>query len=341
MVNYYLRRTARIPATIFAVATLTFGLIRLLPGGPFTQLKVELFRQGMDAEQVNRQIEILMNTRPDAPLWQQYIDWMVAAAQGNLGQSIDLNRPVTAILAQAVPWTVFLVVTSTVLMFIIGVLIGAVQAYWEGSRFDTFMSGMSVLVMAVPYYIFAVIGLYLFAHQYGIPWIGGTHYLPAAYAASANVPTGFNLAYALSVLHHAILPIISYTIGGIGSTALNMRGNSIQVLGKDYVEVARLRGLPDGRIATRYVAQNAILPMYTGLLLLIGFRLGGTVVLERIFNYPGLGYYMIQAVNARDYPVMMGSFLVITITLIIAVYIADLTYGLIDPRLSAGERDEF
>ncbi|EJN57742.1 peptide/nickel transport system permease protein [Halogranum rubrum] len=331
--NYYLRRTVRIPLTILAVATFTFGLIRLLPGGPFTQLRIQLIRQGVPAEQVNARIEALQNIRPDAPLWQQYLDYLIGVAQLDLGRSISLNAPVIEILARALPWTVFLVVTSTVLMFVIGVLIGAIQAYKEGSRFDKVASGSSIFLMAVPYYIFAVLFLFFLSFQLNL--------FPTGNAVERGIEASLSAEYFLSVLHHAALPIIAFTIGGVGSTALNMRGNGIQVLGEEYVEVARLRGLPDSRIATKYVAKNAILPMYTGLLLLIGFRLGGTVVLEQIFSYPGLGYYLISAVNANDYPLMMGCFLVITVTLVIAVYIADLTYGLIDPRISAGDSDGY
>ena len=331
--NYYLRRALRIPLTVLAVATLSFGLIRLLPGGPFTQLRIQLIRQGVPVEQVNARIETLQNIRPDAPLWQQYLDYIVGVAQLDLGQSISLNQPVIDVLARAIPWTVFLVVTSTVLMFIVGVLIGSVQAYWEGSKFDKMASGGSIFLMSVPYYIFAVIFLFFLAFQWGL--------FPTGSAVDRGVEASLSVEYIASVLEHAALPILSFTIGGIGSTALNMRGNGIQVLGEEYVEVARLRGLSDSRIATRYVAKNAILPMYTGLLLLIGFRLGGTVVLEQIFSYPGLGYYLIAAVNANDYPLMMGCFLVITVTLVVAVCIADLTYGLIDPRISAGDSDGY
>ncbi|GAA0243122.1 ABC transporter permease [Haladaptatus pallidirubidus] len=331
--KYYLRRAARIPLTIFAVATLTFGLIRLLPGGPFTQLRVQLIRQGIPVEQVNARIEALQNIRPDAPLYVQYFDYMAGVLQFDLGQSISLNEPVVDVLARALPWTVFLVVTSTVLMFVVGILIGAVQAYWEGSMFDKWISGGSIFLMSVPYYIFAVIFLFVLAFQWG--------YFPTGGAHTRGLTPSIGVDYYVSVLRHATLPILAFTIGGIGSTALNMRGNGIQVLGEEYVEVARLRGLSDTRIATRYVAKNAILPMYTGLLLLVGFRLGGTVVLEEIFSYPGLGDYLIAAVNANDYPLMMGCFLVITVTLVVAVFIADMTYGFIDPRISAGDSDGY
>nr|WP_225333520.1 ABC transporter permease [Halomicrobium urmianum] len=315
------------------MATLTFGLIRLLPGGPFTQLRIQLIRQGVPVEQVNARIEELQSIRPDAPLWQQYIDYIIGVVQLDLGRSISLEQPVVEVLARALPWTVFLVVTSTILMFVIGVLIGAVQAYWEGSKFDKIMSSGSIFLMSVPYYIFAVLALFVLAFQLG--------WFPTGNAAARSVEAGFTIEYITSVLHHAALPIAAFTIGGIGSTALNMRGNGIQVLGEEYVEVARLRGLSNSRISTRYVAKNAILPMYTGLLLQIGFRLGGTVVLEEIFSYPGLGYYLIEAVNANDYPLMMGCFLIITVTLVVAVYVADMTYGLIDPRISAGDSDGY
>jgi peptide/nickel transport system permease protein len=332
MVNYYVRRTARVFATVFAVMTVTFGLIRLLPGGPYTQLRAQLLRSGVPAEQVNQQIENLQNIRPDAPLWEQYINYMISVVQLNLGQSISKGDPVVEILAQAAPWTIFIVVVSTVLMFAFGIVLGALQAYKEGSKFDGVVSTFSMAGMSIPFYVIAILALLVFSYRLG--------WFPPSGTADSSIDNYWSLAFFLSVLEHAALPVFAYTITGIGSQALAMRGNSIQVLGQDFVEVARLRGLSDTRISTRYVARNAILPMYTGFLLLLGFRLGGTIILEYIFNYPGLGYYMLEGVNANDYPLMMGTFLVITIALVVGVYIADLTYSKIDPRISAGDSRE-
>ncbi|QLH79729.1 ABC transporter permease [Halosimplex rubrum] len=332
MVNYYVRRTARVFVTIFGVMSLTFGLIRLLPGGPFTLLRTQLLQQGIPPEQVNQQIRNLQNVRPDAPLWQQYIDYMISAVQLDLGTSIQYSRPVTEVVAQAAPWTIFIVVASTILMFVFGILLGAIQAYWEGSKFDTIASSLSIVGMSIPFYVAAILLLLFVSYRWGL--------LPASGTANPNIENHWSLDYAISVVLHGALPILSYTIVGIGGQALAMRGNSIQVLGEDFVEVARLRGLSDGRIATRYVARNAILPMYTGFLLLLGFRLGGTVILEQIFNYPGLGLYLLDAVNSNDYPMMMGTFLVITVALVIGVYVADLTYSMIDPRISSGDSSE-
>ena len=332
MVNYYVRRTARVFVTIFLVASLTFGLVRLLPGGPFTLLRAQLLRQGVPADEVDARIANLQNIRPDEPLWMQYIDYMTALFQGNLGESISLGEPVVTVLAKAAPWTVFVVLVSTVLVFVIGIFMGSLQAYWEGSRFDQLVTGVSISLMSLPFYVVAVIALYVFAYQFG--------WLPTAGTVSNSVERSLSVPFLVSALKHSVLPIVSYTLGAAGGQALAMRGNSIQVLGNDYVQVARLRGLSDRRIATRYVARNAILPMYTGFLLLLGFRLGGTVILEQIFSYTGLGYYMITALKANDYPLMMGTFLVITVALVLGVYVADLTYSKIDPRISAGESDE-
>ncbi|WP_435157547.1 ABC transporter permease [Haladaptatus sp. DFWS20] len=333
MGNYYIRRTARVFATIFLVASLTFGLIRLLPGGPFTMLRARLLKSGVPASEVDARIANLQNIQPDAPIWEQYINYMLSAMRGDFGRSIKLGEPVSQIIAEAVPWTVFVVLVSTVLIFVFGILLGAIQAYWEGSRFDQLVSGLSISLMSIPFYVVAVLSLFIVAYQ--LQW------LPTAGTVGTDVETGLTLEFFVSALRHAALPIFSYTIGGIGGQALAMRGNSIQVLGNDYVEVARLRGLSDRRIATWYVARNAILPMYTGFLLLLGFRLGGTIILERIFSYPGLGWYLWSALKANDYPLMMGTFLVITVALVIGVYIADLTYSKIDPRISRGESDAY
>jgi len=332
MLNYLTKRTARVFVTIWAVATLSFGLIRLLPGGPFTQLRIQLLRQGLPAEQVEERIRNLQNIRPDAPLWQQYLDYMGALVQGNLGVSIRLDEPVVEVVANAAPWTIFVVTVSTILVFAIGISIGALQAYWEGSRFDKFFTGLSMGALSVPFYVLAVILLFIFAYNLG--------WFPTSGRYDHSIENVWSLAYLVSVLRHAALPIAAYSLGAAGGQALAMRGNSIQVLGEDYVEVARLRGLSDSRIATRYVGRNAILPMYTGFLLLLGFRLGGTIILEQIFTYQGLGLRLFQALNQNDYPLMMGTFLVITVVLVLGVYVADLTYSRIDPRISQGDEGE-
>lgn len=333
--NYYVQRTARAILTVWVVATITFGMIRLLPGGPMQQIRARLLRQpGISADQVDEQISSYQNLVPDAPLHEQYIQYMTGLAQGNMGKSItDMGTPVTEIIAETLPWTLFVMETAQILIFAIGIIGGAFLAYKEGTKLDSVGSSISILLSSIPFYVVAILAVYLLAN------IGG--FFPSRYGFDSTVAEpGLSVAFIISALHHAILPIGSVVITGAGVQLLAMRGNSIQVLGEDFVRVARLRGLSDRRIATRYVARNAILPMYTSFLTLIAFSIGGSIVLEEIFSYPGIGREMLQSLTRRDYPLMMGIFLVITVAVVLSVYIADLTYGMIDPRVSSGDSSE-
>ncbi len=336
MRNWLLKRFAQAIITVWAVITITFALTRFLPGGPVDFMKARLIRQGqtVDEDRLNQLAEIYTNINPEQPLLQAYADYVSRLLQGNMGQSIYNQEPVSTILADAVPWTVFLMSMSVTLMFTIGVIFGATMAYAEGSRFDSVLSTISTVTMAVPYYIFAVLFLYYFGFIKGWFPTGGKH--------ASGVPPGLRLEFFRSALWHAVLPAAAIVIPGIGGPALQMRGNSIQVLGKDYLRVARLRGIPGRTIATRYVGRNAILPMYTNFLIFLGIYFGGAVILEEIFTYTGVGFYMFQAINTRDYPLMMGSFIVLTTAVVLAILIADLTYGKLDPRISAGgERESY
>lgn len=334
--NYYVKRIGQALFTIYAVVTISFGLIRLLPGGPVAQLRAQLIQQqggAADRERVNRLVELHTNVQPDKPVWEQYIDYMIAVFQGDLGVSMWHNEAVSSILGDALPWTVFLMGTSLLLAFVIGIALGAVMAYYEGSQFDIGSTSVIILLNSIPYYIAAVIMLYFLGYNFGLFPTGGRY--------ASGVEPGLTIEFFSSVLFHSALPIASMVITSFGGTALSMRGNAISVLGNDYLRVARLRGLRDRRITMEYVARNALLPMYTGLMMSIGMVFGGSVILEEIFTYPGVGYYMFQAINASDYPVLMGSLILITIAIVVGILIADLTYGKIDPRVRGEDRETY
>jgi peptide/nickel transport system permease protein len=332
MNRYYIQRTVRAILTVWLVVTLTFGMIRLLPGGPLTQLKGKLIRQGIPPSEVQGIIETYQNIRPNQPIYVQYFDYITSLMTGDLGESFKYTESVASIVGKALPWTLFVMVTSVTLIFAIAIVWGAIMAYNDGSTFDTLSSSVSILLSSVPFYVLAIALVVVFGYM--LDWF------PVRYKTSPGVDPGLTLTFVLDALHHAALPIASMVLTGAGLQVLAMRGNSIQVLGADYVRVARLRGLSDQRISTRYVARNAILPMWTGFLTLVGFYLGGSIILEEVFTYPGIGYYMFQALEARDYSLMMGIFLVITVALVLSVYIADLTYGMIDPRVQSGDSSE-
>ncbi|QGN07631.1 ABC transporter permease [Halorhabdus sp. CBA1104] len=334
--NYVLKRTGRAVFTVWAVITLTFGLIRLLPGGPMQALRGYLMQQNpsISPAELQARIEALTAISPDEPIWVQYGNYLWGLLQGDLGQSVWLNEPVSMVLAERAPWTLFIMTTGLFLMFVIGIGLGAFMAYREGSKFDITTTGVGILLQSVPFYVVGLVLIAFVGYQWELLPTGG-HY-------ASGVTPGLNLEFVISSIKHATLPVGSLVLTGFGGWALNMRGNSIRILGEDYLRVARLRGLSEGRIALRYVGRNALLPMYTLLLISIGYMFGGSVILEEIFAYPGLGRKLIQSIGRRDFPVMMGAFLLITIAVVIGVFIADLTYGLIDPRASGGaERESY
>lgn len=333
--RYYIARTGRAVLTMWAAVTLTFGITRLLPGGPLEQIANQIKRNNPRMSEAQVQSIVAdraeaLNINVDAPLHVQYVEYVASLATGDLGMSLQETQPVSAIVGEALPWTLFVMTTATVVVFAVAIVWGATIAYREGGRLDTASSSLSILASAVPFYILAFVLILVFGYRLG--------WLPVSGRMSGGVTPELSLAFVADALAHALLPILSVVLTQTGLQTLAMRGNSIQVLGQDYVQVARLRGLADNRIATRYVARNAILPMYTGFLTLIGFNLGASIILEQVFNYRGLGFKMFQGLTVpRDYPLVMGTFLVYTVALVLAVYVADLTYGQIDPRVKRGD----
>lgn len=318
--------------TLFLVMTFTFLIIRRMPGGPEDYIMAMFMGEDMTQQELERLMDAYLRYVPDDPLHVQYYNYMTSLAQGDLGISTWYQEPVMQIVAEGMPWTIYLSTVSLVITFVIGVSLGAIMAYKEKSNFDVGTTLYSIVAQAFPYYIFAILLLWGFAFQTGWLPIGGRY--------GPTVVPGFNLPFIKSIIYHSILPVLSLVIIGFGGTTLGMRANSIRVLGEDYMRVARLRGLSDQRIAMLYVGRNAILPLYTGLMISIGSLFGGSVILETIFTYHGMGYFMFEATMARDYPLMLGSFLFITAGVVVGVFIADISYGLIDPRAGSPDTRE-
>ncbi|WP_224337981.1 ABC transporter permease [Haloprofundus halobius] len=329
-VDWRVRRLAQTGFTVWAVTTLSFVLIRLMPGNPMGAMVRQLESQGVDPVRARQLVELRMTIDPDKPIPLAYIDYMGSMLQGDLGQSTYYAAPVTEVLAQAMPWTLFVLSWSLFISFFIGISVGALMAYWEGGKLDVGITSWAILMGSIPFYVLAILLLIFLSYRGG--------YFPTGGRQPTGIPPGFNWPYIKGIAYHATLPVASMLVAS-GIASLGMRGNSIRVLGSDYLRVARLRGLSDATISTQYVARNAVLPMYTTLLISIGEMFGGSVVLEQVFQYRGLGYYLYSAINQRDYPLMMGGFVLITVAVVIALLIADLTYGYIDPR-AGGQNDE-
>ena len=332
---YVLKRLGQALITLVSVITITFGLVKSMPGGPADYIRAQVMMDrssNISPRELNRLVESYTNVDPSTPLYVQYFNYVTSVLQGDLGQSTWYNRPVAEIIVEAAPWTIFLLSIAIFLSFGIGIVLGAVMAYLEGTSFDSSSTILSMFLNSVPYYIAAIFLVYVFAIQ--------LNWFPQSGNVSAGMEAALTYEYVADVAHHAVLPILSLVVTGFGGAAITMRGNAIQEIGEDYIRVAHLRGVPGRRIATRYVGRNALLPMYTSLMISIGFMFGGSVILEQIFAYPGLGYYLLQGISARDYQLMMGGFLVIAVAVLVCIVIADLTYSFIDPRISKNEARE-
>lgn len=339
----YLRaRIIQAIVTIFSIITLGFLFIRMMPGGPVDYMVGEILGNpaqfGLppdpEPEQVNAVLEREMNLPPDEPIWQQYIVYLEGIIFNlDFGQSliVDMGRPNLTIVAERAPWTIFLSASGMVYGIVAGIIFGSLMAYYEGSKFDVGMTVTILLNGAIPYYVVGLLLLYFAGYNLGWFPTGGRY--------DTSTTPGLNYEFIKGVYYHGALPMISMILTSLGGSALGLRANEIRLLGSDYIRVARLRGLSTYTISTRYLARNSILPMYTGLVIGFGGLLGGSVILERIFAYPGMGLLMFDATIQRDFPLLTTSLVITTVLFVIGTLIADFTYTLIDPRANLKEME--
>lgn len=333
--RYVIERLAQSVITVLTVMTFAFFLMRQLPGGPAAYVRAQVVGAGeqLTEQQMNTLVRAYTGMLPDEPLHIQYLNYMEDVLfHFDLGKSFWYSRPVADILLDAMPWTIY--ISAVVLFggFALNVLMGSIMAYKESSRFDTTATITFLVSGSVPYYIVAILLVYFLGFQLEL--------FPDGDAYDQSLEPGFTVPFIMSVIYHSALPIASFiiarTVGSIG-----MRANAIRVLGADYLRVARLRGLPERRIATRYVARNAMLPAYTSLMIGIGTLFGGSVIMETIFAYPGVGYYTFEAFKASDYTLLMGGFVFTSVATVIGVLVGDFTYGIIDPRAGGEDREAY
>lgn len=338
---YIRNRIIQAAVTFYLIVSLGFVLTKLMPGGPveymMKQVQTNPRRYGLPEDptpqMVIERVEELVAVPPDKPIQEAYIDYMFNVfIQFDLGESIVVARgvPVIELILSRAPWTIFISSTGLLYGLIVGIILGSMMAYYEGSKFDIGTTVAMILNNSVPYFLAAIFLLYFFGFQTG--WFpDGGHFNPDA-------TPGINWPFISSVFYYAALPALSFVITGFGGRALGMRANSIRLLGSDHIYVAKLRGLSDYRIATAYLSRNAILPMYTSIVIGLGSLLGGSVILEQIFQYPGMGLLMFESTLARDFPVLMGALYLTSLIFIIGTLLADFTYSMIDPRADVTAR---
>lgn len=316
--------------TIWTTITLTFWLIRLMPGNPIDLKIDELTREGaITYDEARVMASSLFRIDLTRPIHEQYIEYMGDVARADLGTSfLSAGTSVSSIILSVLPWTLFAVGTGLFLSFLVGILLGILAAYRRGGMTDNVATTAGSIVSSVPNYLVALLIILVLGVQ--LRWIPITQ-MRGAY--SANVQPGFTPEFIGDIFFHAALPISVFFLATIGHWILSMRGSTLAALEEDYVNAARARGIGDVRIATGYVGRNAILPLVSQLAIAAGAAVGGAVFIERVFVYQGMGLRLVTAINQRDYPVMQGIVLVTTVAIVVANLIADLVYSKLDPRI--------
>jgi peptide/nickel transport system permease protein len=326
--RFVLRRAGFFLLTLWAAVTLNFFLPRMMPGNPAIAMMAKF--HGRLTGQALVALETIFGVNTHESLLAQYVHYLGDIFTGNFGTSLFFfPSPVSQVVRTAIFWTLGLVGLTTILAFVLGTGVGIVAAWRRGGLLDSVAPPVLVIASAIPYFWVGMMFIMIFGLKLGwLPWSGG---------ADISAVPGWNADYIGNVLEHAILPALALLITTIGTWTLIMRNNMVTTLAEDYVRMARAKGLPARRIMLDYAARNAILPNLTGFAMSLGFVVGGAILIEYVFNYPGVGYMLLQAVQNEDYPLMQALFLLITVAVLVAILLADIATAIFDPRTRTAE----
>ena len=325
--GYFLRRLSFYFVALLVAATLNFIIPRAMPGDPVTMMFANASVQ-VTPERIAAMKELLGFV--DGGLLVQYVAYMKNILSWELGTSIQFYPlSVNTLLGGAFGWSLFLAGTAVILSFSIGSILGIFAAWKRGSKYDAFVTPGMLILQAVPQVVIAMIALFTFA--IGLKWF------PTGYAYTAGtIPDWTSWSFIKDVAYHAFLPLLCASIVQIGGFLVNMRNNMINLLAEDYITMAKGKGLSENRVVFNYAARNAMLPSVTALSMSLGMAIGGQLIIEIIFNYPGLGSVLFNAINARDYQVLQGQLLIMTLFMLFFNLVADMLYVVLDPRLRKG-----
>lgn len=325
--GYFLRRLSFYCVALLVAATLNFIIPRAMPGDPVTMMFANASVQ-VTPERISAMKELLGFV--DGGLFVQYIAYMKNILSWELGTSIQFYPlPVSELLGGAFGWSLFLAGSAVILSFSLGSILGIYAAWKRGSKYDAFITPGMLVIQAVPQVVIAMIAMFVFA--IGLKWF------PTGYAYTAGTtPDWTSWGFIKDVAYHAVLPLFCASIVQIGGFLVNMRNNMINLLAEDYITMAKGKGLSQQRVIFNYAARNALLPSVTALSMALGMAIGGQLIIEIIFNYPGLGSVLFNAIKARDYQVLQGQLLIMTLFMLFFNLLADILYVALDPRLRQG-----
>jgi len=321
--KFLVRRVLFLLVTLWAAVTVNFMIPRLMPGNP-AEAMMARFKGHVNPSAIHA-LEVAFGVNTHQGIFSSYLGYISNLLHGNLGISLtDFPEPVTQVVMKALPWTLGLVGVTTILGFIIGTAIGALAAWRRGGALDSVLPPVFIVISAFPYFFIGLLSIWFFSITLG--------WFPLAMGYDTSVTPTWSGSFIVDVLSHAVLPAFTILITSIGGWILTMRNNTITVVAEDYVKMARAKGIKPSRILWQYAGRNAFLPNLTGFAMSLGFVISGAILVEYVFNYPGLGFMLLQAVENEDYPLMQALFLMITVGVLIAIFASDVLTAIMDPR---------
>jgi peptide/nickel transport system permease protein len=320
--KFLLQRLAFYAFSAWAAVTINFIIPRLIPGDPVMTL-INRSRGEMSTETIHS-LYVLFGLDRNESWWLQYRDYLGQLLHGTLGLSFTFfPSPVSEVLAMSLPWTLALVGVTTVLSFLLGTGAGMVAGWRRGSWVDAAIP-VTTFVSSIPYFWLGLLAIALLS--------GPDSFFPASGGYDPGVVPSWDPAFIASAVQHSLLPAATILIASVSGWILSMRNMMVTVSSEDFITVAHAKGLSERRVMTAYAARNALLPNVSGFALSLGFVVSGTLLVEIVFSYPGLGYTLFQAVGSKDYPLLQGIFLIITLSVLAANFLADIAYVVLDPR---------
>ncbi|WP_430515162.1 ABC transporter permease [Pyrococcus woesei] len=330
--RYLLIKLSFLIATYFVAVTIAFVLPRIAPGNPVQQIIAGLSQGSLSPELLDQyQRRLVEEFGLNKPLHVQYLEFLKNAFSGDLGTSISsFRQPVTKLIAWHLPWTLLLLVPATLVAWTVGNYLGARAAYRRGTLFEKSVVSAGIVLSQIPYYWMAMVLIYVFAIKLG--------WFPSGSAYDPTLAPSLTWEFIKSYLHHYILPFLSIALVSTGGWIIGMRVLAAMELGSTYVKFSEMLNVDD-KIIFRYVLRNSLLPQVTGIAIQLGTVMAGQIITEQLFNYQGMGILLARALGARDYPLIQGIFLILIGTLLLANFIVEFIYVLIDPRIRLGARE--
>ncbi len=327
---YWLRKSGEYLITLLIIISINFLACRLLPGDPFYYLSLNSemgYSDVLITEEVHDKLMEYYGL--DLPLHQQFFRFLYNLAHGDLGSSIYHNMPVSNLIMGALPWTLLLMGTAFLIATFVGIFIGASSAWRRDSFFDKFALNFMLILNRIPSFIIAIFMLIFLAAKLNLFPLGGARTPYASFSST--------FSYVYDIVWHLILPAITLIIAELCHPFLLTRNTMVSVIKKDYVWAAKTRGLKDSLVKYRYALRNSLIPVVTARFMRLGHLIGGSIFIEMVFAYPGLGKLMYDSLTVHDYPVLDGIFLILAVSVVGANFIADQLIHYLDKRVGIYE----